>query len=60
MKKNKMGRLSLKRETIRDLLDDELTGVAGGAVSAPMSICVTYSKPARCTQAYACASAICG
>jgi hypothetical protein len=50
-----LGKLSLRRETVRELVIDELGGVVGG-VTGNMSICVCYSKPTNCTAALACQS----
>ena len=53
MKKNKI-RLTLNRETLRNLEQDELQATPGGAVLITYTCfnCVTQSCPTKCGQTY--------
>jgi hypothetical protein len=60
MKKNAKIRLTLNRETLRNLSVDEMPGAQGGAVVVNTTVCpviltntcVTYTCPTKCGQTY--------
>jgi hypothetical protein len=61
MKKSLKTRLTLNRETLRNLASDEMPGAQGGALEpvtfggCPVLItntCLTHTCPTRCGQAY--------